>query len=231
MAAQTTEALVARIRAKCERDWWYGPHVDSPDIGIVKDSDPLRIAFTYPPATPEQLAATEQALGFPLLPLLRTLYSELANGGFGPGYGLRGAIGGFGTPVEPINEYTDDNTLVGCYARREARARFIDLAEYADQWQMHSRARYPSLRLASRLWPAGILRICDLGCVQEICMDRDGQLYLETPATHADNGTELEMEEENGVYHYQYFLERLGCSLNDWLDAWLRNDQLILYPG
>jgi len=39
---------------------------------------------TYPPATEEQLRASEQALGFLLPPLLRTLYAQVANGGFGP---------------------------------------------------------------------------------------------------------------------------------------------------
>ncbi len=38
----------------------------------------------------EQLHATETALGF-LLPLvLRALYAEVANGGFGPGGGIQG---------------------------------------------------------------------------------------------------------------------------------------------
>lgn len=229
MATQTTEALVARIRTKCEHDRWFGPHARSPETLIVKESDPLRIAFAYPPATTEQLIATEQALGFPLLPLLRTLYRVLANGGYGPGYGLRGAMGGYGTPAEPFNEYTSDDTIVGCYTRRKERASFINLAEYADQWRQHGK-RLPFLRLSSRLWPAGMLRICDLGCLQEICMDRDGLLYLETPANHDKDGTRLEMEEESGIYHYQYFLERLDYSLEDWIEAWIRND-MHLYPG
>jgi hypothetical protein len=40
-------------------------------------------SFTYPPATEEQLVATEAQLGFPLPPLLRLLYREVANGGNG----------------------------------------------------------------------------------------------------------------------------------------------------
>lgn len=39
-----------------------------------------------PPATAEELADAEQHLGFPLHPLLRRLYTEIANGGFGPEY-------------------------------------------------------------------------------------------------------------------------------------------------
>jgi hypothetical protein len=46
------------------------------------DSDPP------PPATPQDLDRVEAALGFGLPPALRRVYGEVANGGFGPGYGL-----------------------------------------------------------------------------------------------------------------------------------------------
>src|SRR3954469_1135410 len=48
----------------------------------------------YPPATSESLMETEARLGFRLPPLLRRLYSSVANGGFGPGAGLVGVKGG-----------------------------------------------------------------------------------------------------------------------------------------
>src|SRR5205807_2116845 len=50
---------------------------------------------TFPPATEDQIRETEQQLGFPLPPLLRLLYTEIANGGFGPGLGIVGTPGGF----------------------------------------------------------------------------------------------------------------------------------------
>ncbi|OJV94033.1 MAG: hypothetical protein BGO39_06885 [Chloroflexi bacterium 54-19] len=42
------------------------------------------------PATLEELDAAEQELDFPLPQLLRDIYSQVANGGFGPGYGILG---------------------------------------------------------------------------------------------------------------------------------------------
>ena len=46
-------------------------------------------------ATPAQLAAAEVAVGLPFPRLLRRLYTEVADGGFGPGYGLLAlAVGG-----------------------------------------------------------------------------------------------------------------------------------------
>ena len=52
----------------------------------------LRESFEFLPAADEQIRATEQALGFSLPPFLRTLYTNVANGGFGP-TGITGAIG------------------------------------------------------------------------------------------------------------------------------------------
>src|SRR5437588_8306477 len=48
----------------------------------------------YPPATPVMVGSAEQALGFALPPVLRRIYLEVGNGGFGPGYGLIGVPGG-----------------------------------------------------------------------------------------------------------------------------------------
>ncbi|MFI9163535.1 SMI1/KNR4 family protein [Kitasatospora aureofaciens] len=47
-----------------------------------------------PPAAPRAVAAAEKELGFPLPPLLRRLYVEVANGGFGPRGGITGVRGG-----------------------------------------------------------------------------------------------------------------------------------------
>jgi SMI1/KNR4 family protein SUKH-1 len=50
-------------------------------------------------ATPEALEAAEARMGVAIPPLLRRLYAEVANGGFGPGSGIIGIQGG----------WTDDN--------------------------------------------------------------------------------------------------------------------------
>ncbi|MFF4348158.1 SMI1/KNR4 family protein [Streptomyces sp. NPDC001530] len=46
------------------------------------------------PATLEAVAEAESVIGFPLPPLLRRLYLEAANGGFGPDEGILGVRGG-----------------------------------------------------------------------------------------------------------------------------------------
>ena len=45
---------------------------------------------TYAPATADAVAATERSLGFRLPPLYVQLLTQVANGGFGPGFGLIG---------------------------------------------------------------------------------------------------------------------------------------------
>jgi hypothetical protein len=61
---------------------------------IKAHHDRRRRHFGYPPATPEQIAQTEEAIGFSLPPLLRDIYTQLGNGGFGYWQGFVGVAGG-----------------------------------------------------------------------------------------------------------------------------------------
>jgi hypothetical protein len=58
------------------------------------------------------LLATEHSIGFSLPPLLRRIYTEIANGGFGPGYGLIGIDGGFTDDLgrNIVDIFTDKNS-------------------------------------------------------------------------------------------------------------------------
>ena len=60
------------------------------------------------PATPEALDAAEARMGVTIPPLLRRLYAEVANGGFGPGSGIIGIEGGWtddhGRTIEDLFE-------------------------------------------------------------------------------------------------------------------------------
>ena len=47
-----------------------------------------------PPVDAEELASAESGLGFGLPDALREIYLNVANGGFGPGYGLLGVVSG-----------------------------------------------------------------------------------------------------------------------------------------
>jgi len=97
----TEDELIKAIRARAAQ----------PKLRIdmtTVDTPPL-----YAGASTTALDVAEAQLGFPLPPLLRRLYTEVGNGGFGPGAGLVGVEGGH-TDV-------DGQTLVALYRALRAQ--------------------------------------------------------------------------------------------------------------
>jgi hypothetical protein len=96
--------LCQRILERCHQQRWYGPDIPMGGaIGIFYENGNLcsreithdpRTGFAVPKASEAQLQMTEEVMGFAHPPLLRTLYLQVANGGFGPDTGLIGALGG-----------------------------------------------------------------------------------------------------------------------------------------
>ena len=83
------------------------------------EAKPLR-----PPVSPQYLARAEAQLGFTLPPLLRDIYTKIANGGLGPGYGF------FEVKIADSAQYDDEQTLVELYhAFRRSRKRGAPWAE------------------------------------------------------------------------------------------------------
>jgi len=72
----TDETLLARLRTRAM------------DPLTRTDARASTDSLLYPPAPPEAIASVEACLGFALHPFLKRIYLEVANGGFGPGYGL-----------------------------------------------------------------------------------------------------------------------------------------------
>src|SRR5436305_14391050 len=87
-------SLFKSIRAKCLQDQCFGSEQSSPAWNEDVPVDDLkRFDFAFLPASEEQLSITEKLLGFTLPQLLRALYAEVANGGFGPGEGCEERMG------------------------------------------------------------------------------------------------------------------------------------------
>jgi hypothetical protein len=84
-------------------------HLEARSAGLVERLPPLT------PATREAIDEAERVLGFPLPGLLRRLYLDVGNGGFGPGYGILGVRGG----------HRDDlgGTAIDLYRRWHAESR------------------------------------------------------------------------------------------------------------
>ena len=66
----------------------------------------LHPARPIPPTTNRKLEIAERAIGFQLPELLRAIYLQVGNGGFGPEYGIVGTKGGF---------KLDNCSLESCY--------------------------------------------------------------------------------------------------------------------
>jgi SMI1/KNR4 family protein SUKH-1 len=201
--------LCQRILQQCQRQHWYAGDIDNTarfnESGrryetyydyegneIVIDNDPndhpRKTSFAYPPATEEQLLATERLLGFPLPPLLRTLYSRLANGGFGPGHGLIGALDGF----------CEAGDLLDNYQSHTQRSRLIVLADY--EWQGEL------LELPETVWHRYMLYLCDWDWGAASCIDsQTNKVYIRFPS------------ERNLHYYLQLQNHSLEEWLEQWL--------------
>ena len=96
-----------------------------------------------PPATAEQLAQTESELGFELPEFLKLMYSEIANGGFGPAFGL------MSVNDEQYDASLDDVYIVAHYNWAKG-----DVSG-GEAWK----------------WPERIISIADNGCGMRWCLD------------------------------------------------------------
>lgn len=95
----------------------------------------------YPILSSDELSETIREIGFEPSTLYVQLLQEIGNGGFGPGYGLLGLVGGA----------TDDmgETAVGLYKI------------FAQSYPKH-----PTWN-----WPHGLLPVCHWGCAIYSCID------------------------------------------------------------
>jgi len=107
-----------------------------------KDPGDFAVRPPAPVATYASIAADEHTLCFKVPALLKRLYVEVGNGGWGPGYGLLGLTGGA----------KDDlgQTAVQCYVSLRERSTSDD-----SSWR----------------WPAGLLPLCHWGCAIYSCID------------------------------------------------------------
>ena len=132
------------------------------DYSSVPPNDPERIGFAFAKATAAQLTTSEQHLGFALPSVLRELYQNLANGGFGPGSGLRGVLGGY-------NGANHEGTILDFYPTLAKSDELFDVVLDHHEW----------LVLPEGRWPRHMLCLGDMGCVQEACVDAVSErLYL-----------------------------------------------------
>ena len=202
-------ALFERIRQKCQREGWYGGGLDRRH---ARPDHPQRHGFAYLPASEEQLRATEAALGFPLPSVLRALYTGVANGGFGPGGGIQGALGGYGSSRDEqagtiVVDYNWLRQVGYTTIGHRGSVRLIDLADYAGQWRGGNGGEY--LLLPNEVWPEQLLSLENLGCCMQACLDcKTGRVLCTAPSGHDE----------------EYEIGPIAPSLEDYLERWLRGE-------
>ena len=106
------------------------------------------------------MEAAEELLGFSLPPLLRALYTEVADGGYGPGYGLSRLNGGPGRSI-----VASDRELWRVWDGGEPRERwpepFVRLCEWGCNF-------YSGLDCSRPECP--VVRFNPDGCVESGCL-------------------------------------------------------------
>jgi hypothetical protein len=110
--------------------------------------------------------AQEKRLGFLLPTLLTEMYTQVGNGGFGPGYGIYGLEGGFLRKDPRASEDDPGASLVDYYlACRPSDTSLADMR--------HDFKRDGSLFYGEALWenPGKLIEICSWGCDQYSCID------------------------------------------------------------
>ena len=169
----------------------------------VPPDDPNRFGFVYPPATEEQLRITEECLGFALPPLLHALYTNVANGGFGPGLGLYGAYGGY------PGCYPDDDSSLPTQRHEEPTIDYDTYRKHAAETMAQDGVML--MCLPRKVSLQHLLEIADLGCCITVCIDDQEHTFFKAPT------------EENGYY----ILRQLPYTFEQWLWRWVRDEDLF----
>lgn len=213
MANQATwDALFQRIRDHCRARNWYGPDggIDNTlyryDWTTGEYSWPKRDrlptqTFDHPPAAEEQLARTEEMLEFPLPAVLRALYASVANGGFGPGYGILGAVGGYGSGD-------------GVYDIAQGFYQFADEMTLVPLEDNETPAETPGAQqflLPAGCWPDRLLPLCYWGDAMYDFIDATTGLICQRDF----------LDQELGVPRWRLVITRTDLALEDWLTRWL----------
>jgi hypothetical protein len=170
------QLLCDAIQQKCVTQQWYGPEFLDPTwTYIAEEDDPRKSGFMFSPATEDEIRETEVLLGFPLPAILREIYTKIANGDFGPAYGIRGIVGGAPESSRTLAAWYQERISVlspGCHRDEFLSSRTGETRIFQNPHLEHSQGyakalsclhhfshtRY--LRLDKTLIPGHTFRVC-----------------------------------------------------------------------
>src|SRR6185437_14415030 len=152
----------------------------------------------FPPATEEQAQAAEMKMGRPLPSLLRDLYLQIANGGFGPSYGLLGLEDGY--------QCEESTIIVETLLHEDDKERGLFFDEEEIQatgfFTFYEHGPLPSAR------PFGCIRLSDDGCALYSWLHLDSQRVF-----------------QSGYWgNNQMRYKLMASSLEEWFETWLAEE-------
>lgn len=161
-----------------------------------------------PPTTFLVVEASEKELGFKLPPLLSQLFTQVGNGGFGPGYGIYGLEGGYADPI-PIPPDEVDQTKGGILTDWYNIFRGTDPRMPELQFDFMSKGKTtllidPEIKPGNWNWFDKLLPISHHGCWQFSCIDCSKSNY---PIYYFDG--------------QQFELRADSRSFDEWITNWL----------
>lgn len=179
-----TDDLILHLRSRVggngARTWMGSRHPE------------LERAEVHPPASSAEIQEAEDQLGRALPAAVRRVYAEVANGGFGPGYGLWGLISG----------HQDDDSVVSRYAL------YTGAPEPGyENWL------WPRSRIVVAHWGCAIVSCLDLA-------EEGTPVYRFDPAGFISRGDAADMGEDPSS-SLEDFFTRESDSFVAWMRAWL----------
>jgi hypothetical protein len=142
------------------------------------------------PMTEQELSAAEKQLGFPLPDLLKKLCAAIGNGGYGPGYGLIGVMGGA----------KDD--------------------QGHDAIQLYNLYCQPDPDDPTWKWPEGLLPICNWGCAIYSCIDcmaENAPVIIFDPKMHDESWSQCFIRHKESLASW---ISAWAGGTNLWNDAY-----------
>lgn len=199
---ESYQPIFEAIRQHCATVGWYGPEFMRPERRKVRDDDPRRTGFEFPPTTEAQVQEVEHQLGVSFPPVLRACYTELANGGFGPGSGLRSVTG--------KSEYLDD--LLKNYQG------ICEIREVLDLDMMTaSRGGTHVFEIPFEQWIRAALPLIEEGCAMTLCLDTtSGSIFRKEPSATG--------------YTFEYIAPTFAALLGLWLSDELYPEKVASRP-
>jgi len=159
----------------------------------------------YPPTTLAVVEAAEAKMRLRLPQLLRELYTQVGNGGFGPGYGIFGLEGGY-IDQDIINNFQGGTLVDWYYAFRGSDENIPELNQDFDYEEHFSLFIDLEPKPNNWAWFDKLVPICNHGCWNLSCIDCSKSTF--PVLLYVGYSSELQLASH---------------SFDEWLEDWLQH--------